>query len=76
MDERFTSLINELTSISKEYTKREIMLKGLRVLPKEWDMRTIAVNTNGSPDEKVQEVHEKELQATRNHKHVQNLQNR
>ncbi|XP_073016680.1 uncharacterized protein [Primulina eburnea] len=42
-DERFSSIIIELTSLGKEYSNREIALKVMRALPREWDVKTIAM---------------------------------
>ncbi|XP_073016746.1 uncharacterized protein [Primulina eburnea] len=42
-DERFSSIIIELTSLGKEYSNREIALKVTRALPREWDVKTIAM---------------------------------
>ncbi|XP_075494767.1 uncharacterized protein LOC142532334 [Primulina tabacum] len=42
-DERFSSIIIELISLEKEYSNREIALKVMRALPREWDVKTIAM---------------------------------
>ncbi|XP_073057207.1 uncharacterized protein [Primulina eburnea] len=42
-DERFSNVIIELTSLGKEYSNREIALKVMRALPREWDVKTIAM---------------------------------
>ncbi|XP_073133852.1 uncharacterized protein [Henckelia pumila] len=42
-DERFSNIICELISLGKIYTNREIALKVMRALPKEWDVKTIAM---------------------------------
>ncbi|XP_075483610.1 uncharacterized protein LOC142523763 [Primulina tabacum] len=42
-DERFSSIIIELISLGKEYSNREIALKVMRALPREWDVKTIAM---------------------------------
>ncbi|XP_073019403.1 uncharacterized protein [Primulina eburnea] len=42
-DERFSSIIIELTSLGKEYSDREISLKVMRALPRECDVKTIAM---------------------------------
>lgn len=33
----------ELTSIGKEYNKREVTRKIMRALPREWDVKTVAI---------------------------------
>ena len=33
----------ELSSLGKTYTNREVVTKAMRALPKEWDMKTIAM---------------------------------
>ncbi|XP_073309953.1 uncharacterized protein [Primulina huaijiensis] len=43
LDERFSSIIIELTSLGKKYSNREIALKVMRALPREWDVKTIAM---------------------------------
>ena len=43
LDGRFTDIVNELTALGKEYTPREMALKVLRSLPKEWDMKVVAM---------------------------------
>ncbi|XP_073017771.1 uncharacterized protein [Primulina eburnea] len=42
-DERFSSIIIEFTSLGKDYSNREIALKVMRALPREWDVKTIAM---------------------------------
>ncbi|XP_073030704.1 uncharacterized protein [Primulina eburnea] len=42
-DERFSNIIIELISLGKEYSNRENALKVMRALPREWDVKTIAV---------------------------------
>ncbi|XP_073049448.1 uncharacterized protein [Primulina eburnea] len=37
-DERFSSIVIELTSLGKEYSNREIALKVMSALPREWDL--------------------------------------
>ncbi|XP_075515843.1 uncharacterized protein LOC142550648 [Primulina tabacum] len=44
--ERFSSIIIELTSLEKEYSNREIALKVMRGLPREWDVKTIAMRVS------------------------------
>ncbi|KZV38410.1 hypothetical protein F511_22909 [Dorcoceras hygrometricum] len=42
-DERFNSVMIELTILGKEYNNRELALKVMRALPKEWDVKTMAM---------------------------------
>ncbi|KZV27648.1 hypothetical protein F511_43480 [Dorcoceras hygrometricum] len=42
-DERFSAVVIELTSLGKEYSNRELALKVMRALPREWDVKTMAV---------------------------------
>ncbi|KZV30462.1 hypothetical protein F511_33723, partial [Dorcoceras hygrometricum] len=42
-DERFSSVVIELTSLGKEYSNRELALKVMRALPREWDVKTMAM---------------------------------
>ncbi|KZV36120.1 hypothetical protein F511_22099 [Dorcoceras hygrometricum] len=42
-DERFSAVVIELTSLGKEYSNRELALKVMRVLPREWDVKTMAM---------------------------------
>ncbi|XP_075483738.1 uncharacterized protein LOC142523890 [Primulina tabacum] len=42
-DERFSSIIIEIISLGKEYSNREIALKVMRALPRECDVKTIAM---------------------------------
>ena len=42
-DERFTSLYIELTSLGKTFDNREIAIKVMRALPREWDIKTMAM---------------------------------
>ncbi|XP_075481190.1 uncharacterized protein LOC142521902 [Primulina tabacum] len=42
-DEQFSSIIIEFISLGKEYSNREIALKVMRALPREWDVKTIAM---------------------------------
>ncbi|XP_075500151.1 uncharacterized protein LOC142538739 [Primulina tabacum] len=43
-DERFSGIIIELISLGKDYCNGEIALKVLRALPREWDVKTIAMH--------------------------------
>ncbi|KZV39508.1 hypothetical protein F511_35680 [Dorcoceras hygrometricum] len=42
-DERFSAVVIELTSLSKEYSNRELALMVMRALPREWDVKTMAM---------------------------------
>ncbi|KZV25262.1 hypothetical protein F511_12498 [Dorcoceras hygrometricum] len=42
-DERFSAVVIELTSLGKEYINRELALKVMRALPREWDVKTMAM---------------------------------
>ncbi|KZV27968.1 hypothetical protein F511_06443, partial [Dorcoceras hygrometricum] len=42
-DERFSSVVIDLTILGKEYNNRELALKVMRSLPKEWDVKTMAM---------------------------------
>ena len=42
-DERFTCAVIELSSLGKTYTNREVVIKAMRALPKEWDMKIVAM---------------------------------
>ncbi|KZV58432.1 hypothetical protein F511_13432 [Dorcoceras hygrometricum] len=42
-DERFSAVVIELTSLGKEYSNRELALKVMRALPREWDVKTMAM---------------------------------
>ncbi|XP_073041862.1 uncharacterized protein [Primulina eburnea] len=42
-DERLSGIIIELISLGKDYSNREIALKVMRALPREWDAKTIAM---------------------------------
>ncbi|KZV19382.1 hypothetical protein F511_04243 [Dorcoceras hygrometricum] len=42
-DERFIAIVIELNSLGKEYCNRELALKVMRALPKEWDVKTMAM---------------------------------
>ncbi|KZV57205.1 hypothetical protein F511_40840 [Dorcoceras hygrometricum] len=43
-DERFSAVVIELTSLGKEYSNRELALKVMRALPREWDVKTMAMH--------------------------------
>ncbi|XP_073290536.1 uncharacterized protein [Primulina huaijiensis] len=45
-DERFSSLVNELAALGKEHSNREIVLKVMRALPREWDVKTMALRVS------------------------------
>ncbi|KZV50296.1 hypothetical protein F511_37224 [Dorcoceras hygrometricum] len=42
-DERFSAVVIELTSLGKEYSNRELVLKVMRALPREWDVKMMAM---------------------------------
>ena len=42
-DERFTNLYMELTTLEKVFENREIAVKVMRALPREWDIKTMAM---------------------------------
>ncbi|KZV47545.1 hypothetical protein F511_32691 [Dorcoceras hygrometricum] len=42
-DERFSAFVTELNSLGKEYSNRELALKVMRALPREWDVKTMAM---------------------------------
>ncbi|XP_073124475.1 uncharacterized protein [Henckelia pumila] len=42
-DEIFSNIICELIALGKIYTNREIALKVMRALPREWDVKTISM---------------------------------
>ncbi|KZV55771.1 hypothetical protein F511_25977 [Dorcoceras hygrometricum] len=43
LDERFSVVVIEFTSLGKEYSNKELALKVMRALPKEWDVKTMAM---------------------------------
>ena len=43
MHTRFTDIINDLSSLGKEYTTSEMVRKILRSLPKQWEAKVIAI---------------------------------
>lgn len=42
-DERFSAIVNELSMLGKSYTNREKAIKVMRALPREWDIKTMAM---------------------------------
>ncbi|XP_073152673.1 uncharacterized protein [Henckelia pumila] len=42
-DERVSSIVIELNGLGKTYPNREVILKVIRGLPKEWDVKTMAM---------------------------------
>ncbi|KZV25581.1 hypothetical protein F511_22211 [Dorcoceras hygrometricum] len=42
-DERFSDVVIDLTSLGKEYSNRELALKVMRGLPREWDVKTMTM---------------------------------
>ncbi|XP_073137527.1 uncharacterized protein [Henckelia pumila] len=55
-DERFSNIICELISLGKIYTNHEISLKVMHALPREWDVKTIAIRE--SKDLRKLELHD------------------
>ncbi|KZV41692.1 hypothetical protein F511_35004, partial [Dorcoceras hygrometricum] len=55
-DERFSSVVIDLTSLRKEYNNRELALKVMRALPREWDVKTMAMQE--SKDLNKMELHD------------------
>ncbi|XP_073271526.1 uncharacterized protein [Primulina huaijiensis] len=45
-NECFSSLVNELAALGKEHGNREITLKVMRALPREWDVKTMAMRVS------------------------------
>ncbi|KZV42880.1 hypothetical protein F511_17484 [Dorcoceras hygrometricum] len=43
-DERFSAVVIELSSLGKEYSNRELALKVMRALSREWDVKTMAMS--------------------------------
>ncbi|XP_075497769.1 uncharacterized protein LOC142535003 [Primulina tabacum] len=66
-DECFSSLINELAALGKEYGNREIALKVMRALPREWDVKTMAMRVSkdlNNGEEPSSNLSTKDLAAT------------
>ncbi|KZV23040.1 hypothetical protein F511_28800 [Dorcoceras hygrometricum] len=55
-DERFSAVVIELNSLGKEYSNSELVLKVMRALPKEWDVKTMAMRE--SKDLNKMELHD------------------
>ncbi|KZV39395.1 hypothetical protein F511_42680 [Dorcoceras hygrometricum] len=55
-DERFSAVVIELTSLGKEYSNRELALKVMRSLPREWDVKAMAMRE--SKDLNKMELHD------------------
>ncbi|KZV16769.1 hypothetical protein F511_36215 [Dorcoceras hygrometricum] len=55
-DERFISYVIELSRLGKSYCNRELALKVMRALPKEWDVKTMAMQE--SKDLNKMELHD------------------
>ncbi|KZV17473.1 hypothetical protein F511_41923 [Dorcoceras hygrometricum] len=55
-DESFSAVVIELNSLGKEYNNRELVLKVMRALPKEWDVKTMAMRE--SKDLNKMELHD------------------
>ena len=43
MNSRFTTIVNRLYTLGKTYTQEEQIIKVLRGLPKEWDVKATAI---------------------------------
>ncbi|KZV38163.1 hypothetical protein F511_40979 [Dorcoceras hygrometricum] len=55
-DERFSAIIIELNSLGKEYSNRKLVLKVMRALPREWDVKIMAMRE--SKDLNKMELHD------------------
>ncbi|MDQ9781124.1 hypothetical protein, partial [Serratia marcescens] len=55
-DDRFTGLVNELMTLGKSFENRELALKVMRSLPREWDIKTMAMRE--AKDLKKMQLHE------------------
>ncbi|KZV40436.1 hypothetical protein F511_32299 [Dorcoceras hygrometricum] len=55
-DERFSAVVIKLISLGKEYSNRELAHKVMRALPREWDVKTMAMRE--SKDLKKLELHD------------------
>ncbi|XP_047331898.1 glycosyltransferase BC10-like [Impatiens glandulifera] len=42
-DEKFNNIVIELSTLGKVYRNKEVVIKVMRVLPREWDIKTIAM---------------------------------
>ena len=42
-NERFSSIIIELITLGKTYSNRDVAIKVMRAMPKEWDIKTMAM---------------------------------
>ena len=42
-EERFSGIVVELINLDKTYTNKELAMKVLRALPREWDIKTTAM---------------------------------
>ncbi|XP_073131449.1 uncharacterized protein [Henckelia pumila] len=42
-DKRFSSIMIEINALGKSYSNREVALKVMRALPREWDVNTVAM---------------------------------
>ncbi|KZV19061.1 hypothetical protein F511_13977 [Dorcoceras hygrometricum] len=42
-DEKFSAVVIEMTSLGKEYSNQELALKVMRALPRDWDVKTMAM---------------------------------
>ncbi|XP_073138494.1 uncharacterized protein [Henckelia pumila] len=55
-DERVSSIVIELNALGKTYPNRDVIFKVILVLPKEWDVKTMAMRE--SKDLKKLELHD------------------
>ena len=42
-DERFSIIVVELINLGKTYRNREVAIKVMKALPREWDIKTVAM---------------------------------
>ena len=42
-DERISSIVVELINLGKTYSNREVAIKVMKALPREWDIKTVAM---------------------------------
>ncbi|XP_073138550.1 uncharacterized protein [Henckelia pumila] len=55
-DEKFSNIVCEIISLGKIYSNREISLKVMRALPREWDVKTTSISE--SKDLSKMELHD------------------
>ncbi|XP_047314555.1 uncharacterized protein LOC124918450 [Impatiens glandulifera] len=46
--DRFTNVVNELSTLEKKYNNKEIIVKALRSLPSTWDIKTMVMRESNS----------------------------